>query len=212
MAELDEVFIEMGPQISWNQQIYTTINQEQTDPPDFNEKLNHMNGTRNPYKTKVEQKANKPVSGYGYVYGTPNRTDFERSRMIPSRYNKESVNGELVGPGCCDGYTSKPSGGFNNGLYCRPKYKVDIHRTKNNPQISYTHNTGPVKGNNRRGIIGTVSKNRPDTDYKGRILGAKGCNQHMLRKKIRAARERVLAQNYMGQVSGQSRHNKHASK
>ena len=65
MAELDEVFVEINPQTSWNQNMFTTLNQEMSEPFDFNQKLNHMNGTKNPYRTKIEQKAPKPVAGAG---------------------------------------------------------------------------------------------------------------------------------------------------
>lgn len=102
-------------------------------------------------------------------YGMQNMTDFNRQHIVPpnARNNEAPIQQIHVGPGLNKGYTSKPSGGFQQADtrdYVIPK-TVDELRTKDNPKVSYRGRIVSGKHISRRGIVGNVAKNNPDSFY-----------------------------------------------
>lgn len=112
----------------------------------------------------------KPETNIQYAHGTPNQTDFIRSRQVTSQKyaNVLPWTQERVGPGLGLGNTTQGSGGFNSGMSARESWlppTVDELRTKTNPKITYNLDgyegvpNYPIKN---IGSIGNVEKNRPD--------------------------------------------------
>lgn len=109
------------------------------------------------------------VPGTGLPFGNQNESDFYQSRMVAGmRMNNvfpiERVN---VGPGLNDGYTNKPSGGFQqfNELqeYAKPR-TTDEMRVANKPKLSYDKPVIPgAHYVTNPGLQAPVNKNRPDT-------------------------------------------------
>ena len=102
-------------------------------------------------------------------YGSANHTDFEHDRIIPSKimHNVTPVERVRVGPGLNQGYTSQPSGGFqqaNARDYTLPK-TVDELRTKNNPKLTYKGRVLSGKGISKPGKIGVIEKRQPDSFF-----------------------------------------------
>jgi len=100
-------------------------------------------------------------------YGMSNLSGYNRDRYIVSsnRNNETPTERIYVGPGLNQGYTSTPSGGFqqaNSRLYAMPK-TVDELRVKTNPKLSYHQRVLPGIKPVKRGKFGTLQKNRPDT-------------------------------------------------
>ena len=106
-----------------------------------------------------------------FVNGTPSQPEADRDRFYKSsfRQGEKPFQDTRVGPGLAQGFTSKPSGGFNQTNardYAMPK-TVDELRTATNPKVSYT--APVVKGKAqvlRRGVHGEMAKNRPDRHFK----------------------------------------------
>ena len=109
------------------------------------------------------------VPGTGLPFGNQNESDFYQSRMVAGmRMNNvfpvERVN---VGPGLNDGYTNKPSGGYQqfNELqeYAKPRTTDEI-RVANKPKLSYDKPVIPGSHYiTNPGLQAPVNKNRPDT-------------------------------------------------
>lgn len=107
--------------------------------------------------------------GMGLPFGNQNESDFYQSRMVAGmRMNNvfpvEKVN---VGPGLNDGYTNKPSGGYQqfNELqeYAKPRTTDEI-RAANKPKLSYDKPVIPGSHYiTNPGLQAPVNKNRPDT-------------------------------------------------
>jgi hypothetical protein len=107
--------------------------------------------------------------GMGLPFGNQNESDFYQSRMVAGMkmnnvFPVEKVN---VGPGLNDGYTNKPSGGFQqfNELqeYAKPRTTDEI-RAANKPKLSYDKPMIPgAHYITNPGLQAPVNKNRPDT-------------------------------------------------
>ena len=107
--------------------------------------------------------------GMGLPFGNQNESDFYQSRMVAGMkmnnvFPVERVN---VGPGLNDGYTNKPSGGYQqfNELqeYAKPRTTDEI-RTANKPKLSYDKPMIPgAHYITNPGLQAPVNKNRPDT-------------------------------------------------
>ena len=107
--------------------------------------------------------------GMGLPFGNQNESDFYQSRQVAGmRMNNvfpvERVN---VGPGLNDGYTNKPSGGYQqfNELqeYAKPRTTDEI-RAANKPKLSYDKPVIPGSHYiTNPGLQAPVNKNRPDT-------------------------------------------------
>ena len=112
-----------------------------------------------------------PTKGNTYVHGSPALpeelfdTRFETSKYKQGEKPKQETK---VGPGLNQGFTSQPSGGFQQSElreYVMPK-TIDELRAKTNPKVTYT--TPIIKGtapNFKRGKQAVVNKNRPDNYY-----------------------------------------------
>ena len=93
----------------------------------------------------------------------------QRDRYVPSniRNNEAPIQKVQVGPGLNQGYTAEPSGGFqqaNTRDYTLPK-NVDELRVKTNPKVVYKGRIVSGKHIDKRGVIGRVNKNNPDTYF-----------------------------------------------
>lgn len=115
----------------------------------------------------------QPTQGFSHVCGfAPNSTEFQRDRVSPftRRANDFPIEQVRVGPGLGLGYTSDGAGGYQQASsldYVMPK-NVDELRVASNPKL-VMENKGPQgpKMNmvTKRGSIGAVDKNRPDTYF-----------------------------------------------
>lgn len=107
---------------------------------------------------------------YGTPHGAPSTTTFEHDRIVGStnRSGERPFEQIRVGPGLGMGYTAEGTGGFQQAYaeeVARSGYK-DINELRpgnkqkiENDQLPYT----PAKATvSRRGVVGTVNKQRPD--------------------------------------------------
>ena len=116
----------------------------------------------------------KPQENLENVFGSPNKTDFIQSRQMPSQKiaNVLPWEQEKVAPGLGLGFGTEGVGGFNSGMMQRESWQpptVDDLRTKNNQRETFclTGHEGPAESKvTNRGKMGTMEKNRPDTDFK----------------------------------------------
>ena len=142
--------------------------------------LDSMQGAGSQWPSKVEQAPLfKPQENIQWSHGMPNESNFYQSRQNPSTKiaNVLPWEQEKVAPGLGLGYTTEGQGGFNAGTLDRDKWldrNVDQLRVVTNPKVTFglEGHEGPAiaggtTGKQREmGTIGTVEKNRPDTDYK----------------------------------------------
>jgi hypothetical protein len=106
----------------------------------------------------------------GVPYGSEIQTDFMQGRVVAptNRAGERPFEQVRVGKGLGQGFTSIPSGGFqqaNAADYARPR-GTDELRTANNPKMTYKGVAIP--GANfitKSGTIGEVRKHTPDTFY-----------------------------------------------
>lgn len=106
----------------------------------------------------------------GVPYGSEIQTDFMQERVVAptNRAGERPFEQVRVGKGLGQGFTSIPSGGFqqaNANDYARPR-GTDELRTANNPKMTYKGVAIP--GANfvtKPGTIGEVRKHNPDTFY-----------------------------------------------
>ena len=133
--------------------------------------LDAMSGSGSQNIKKIENAPLfNPETNIQYANGTPNHTDFIRSRQVTShKYaNVLPWKQERVGPGLGLGNTTDGEGGFNAGMNARDSWlppTVDELRTKTNPRITYNlhgYEGAPNYPIKNIGSIGTVEKNRPD--------------------------------------------------
>ena len=113
-----------------------------------------------------------PGENLQYAFGTPNQTDFIKSRINPSlkMANVKPFEEIKVGPGIGLGYSAEGVGGFNSGLLGRELWgekNVDQLRALNNPKpggIGLIGHEGPatsyIKNVATADSIGRVEKNR----------------------------------------------------
>tara|TARA_Y100000389_G_scaffold204224_1_gene255684 strand:- start:16898 stop:18958 length:2061 start_codon:yes stop_codon:yes gene_type:complete len=98
------------------------------------------------------------------IFGNESKTDTLKERYNPSRYHQNIPLTEPihVGPGLNQGYTSKPSGGFQqaDALQYAQRPNVDELRTKNNPKITYEGRVVNGFIGSRRGVEPNVAQNR----------------------------------------------------
>jgi hypothetical protein len=133
--------------------------------------LDAMSGSGSQNIKKIENAPLfKPETNIQYANGTPNHTDFIRSRQVTSQKyaNVLPWEQERVGPGLGLGNTTDGEGGFNAGMNARESWlppTVDELRTKTNPRITYNlhgYEGAPNYPIKNIGSIGAVEKNRPD--------------------------------------------------
>jgi hypothetical protein len=104
----------------------------------------------------------------GNVCGMQNNSDFYQGYLQTPvvRNNEFPIEQIRVGPGLNAGFTSNPSGGFQQGEtldFVRPK-TVDELRPLSKPKTTFEIPfQGPQKGTQQRGLFQNMEKNRPDT-------------------------------------------------
>ncbi len=137
--------------------------------------VEHFTGQTNFTKKKTEiPQLFDPEANITNVYGMSNLSGYQRERYIVSnkRNNEAPTEKIYVGPGLNKGYTSCPSGGFQQAEtrdYILPK-TVDELRVKTNPKLTY--NIPVIAGQHisRPGKVGVVQKNRPDSLRFGHLI------------------------------------------
>lgn len=107
--------------------------------------------------------------GMGLPFGNQNESDFLQSRQVAGMRmnNVFPIDKQRVGAGINDGYTDKPSGGYQqfNELqeYAKPR-TTDELRVANKPKLSYDMPVIPgAHYVTNPGLQAPVNKNRPDT-------------------------------------------------
>jgi len=147
--------------------------------PNANESiLDSYSGTGSQIPVKKEQAPLfAPHDSLQWAYGTPNQSEFIKSRINPSNKmaNVNPFQEENVGPGLGLGYTSQGSGGYNSGLLGRETWidkNVDELRPGNKPRASgYTlmglegAATSFVKNMATQEQMGVVEKHLPDQSF-----------------------------------------------
>ncbi len=127
-------------------------------------------GTNDNYQKKKEQGLLfEPQKNVTNVYGTSNLDGYmlDRYQVSQIRSNETPIERTYVGPGLNQGYTSTPSGGFQQADtldYIMPKTTNEL-RVKTNPKLSYYGRINSGQKIAKPGKVGTVFKNRPDTFY-----------------------------------------------
>jgi hypothetical protein len=111
----------------------------------------------------------QPQKNMANVYGAQTQDGFLLDRYYVSniRSNETPIEKVYVGPGLNQGYTSQPSGGFQQADsqdYSMPK-TVDEMRVKTKPKMSYFGRVVSGQKIAKPTKIGTVYKNRPDTFF-----------------------------------------------
>lgn len=135
--------------------------------------LDNMAGTGSQIiKKEIQAPLFQPASNMTHVNGTPNMTDFERSRQYPSKYNNVNPFQPMnVGPGINQGYSNVGTGGYNSGMEARDKWldkTVDELRTTTNPKQEYIldglqGSAGfHIKSTADVNTLGLVEKKKPD--------------------------------------------------
>lgn len=136
-----------------------------------NSLMENFTGNSYVYQEKREIKPlfnqyNKDISN---PYGMSNLHGYNKERYIKSieRRNEAPVEKLLVGPGLNKGYTTQPTGGFQQADtrdYCTPK-TVDDLRVKSNPKLTYEGRILSGQHTSVRGEIGKQCKRLPDSYY-----------------------------------------------
>ena len=127
-------------------------------------------GNSDTYRKKQEVgRFFKTEKNVGNVYGKQNLDGYMMDRYYVSniRNNETPIEQIRVGPGLNKGYTSNPSGGFQQSStrdYVLPK-TTDEMRVKTNPKVSYYNRVISGKHIDKPGKIGIVQKNLPETYY-----------------------------------------------
>jgi len=136
--------------------------------------LDSMNGSGTQFITKSEQAPLfAPEENTQYAHGTPNQTEFMRSRVNPSlrMANTKPFQEAQVAPGLGLGYTSQGADGFNSGMMDRKAWMpktVDELRVVTDPKVSYNllGYEGPANSHIKaRGEQGVQEKHRPETSF-----------------------------------------------
>ena len=136
------------------------------------QRLQQFTGRGVEIQRKTEQPCMfEPTSGFGYVCGMPSVTDFFQERTQPgkNRNNDFPIEQVRVGRGLGQGFTSDPSGGYQQSDtldYVKPK-NVDELRVATKPRMTYElPPQGPAGSQINQSAdqtqIGEFSKNRPD--------------------------------------------------
>ena len=129
----------------------------------------YQTGTNNimPEKTQVGPLFQPWESRTDQVNGFYDASDRDTSRFIPSitQDGVKPFQPVHVGPGLNKGYTSEPSGGFQD-FYEAPEETVDDLRTLDNPKLTFAGRILPAKATvTNRGVESQVAKNRPETAW-----------------------------------------------
>lgn len=156
-----------------NMQPYFRGTVKQSLDPFVNEsRLERMTGRGDLYQHKKEVESFfEPTAGFANVCGMADNGDFYLDRVTSTKARNNDLPFEQirVGKGLGMGFTADPAGGFqqaNTLDFARPK-NVDELRVATKPRLVYEL---PVQGPKKavvteRGLIGEVSKNRPEKTF-----------------------------------------------
>jgi len=119
-------------------------------------------------KTEVENFSDRKPN-MSYTHGAPNTLEAQRSRYVDSTFqtNQLPFKQVRVGRGLNQGYTSKPSGGFQQANTREfANYKtVDELRVKSNPKLTYEGRVVNGQKGSTRGYQAKVKKNKVNAFY-----------------------------------------------
>jgi hypothetical protein len=127
-----------------------------------------FSGADKVYKEKCEIPVMfTPTSNLTNPYGSQSLDSEQYDRYVVGniRTNESPIEKTYVGPGLNKGYTSNPSGGFDQPDkrdYLLPKTTNEL-RVKSNPKLTFNGKIISGKKISRTGKIGVVEKNRPDS-------------------------------------------------
>ena len=131
--------------------------------------LEHHTGMGNYNVKKEARPLFEPSKDTATKYGNSAVNEDIRGRINPSIYRQNELPFEQikVGPGINQGFSAKPSGGYNQDVreYVLPK-TIDDLRPLTRQQVSYKGRVVAGKAINTKGeMIGKVEKYRPETFY-----------------------------------------------
>jgi len=114
-----------------------------------------------------------PEENVQWANGSPNQTDFYRSRINPGQKisNVKPFEEERVAPGLNQGFTTQGSGGFNSGMEAQSTWldkTVDELRVASKPKVSFKLDSheGPAQMLVKNlGLQAPVEKKLPDRFY-----------------------------------------------
>jgi hypothetical protein len=138
--------------------------------------LDNSQGSGTYHTRKTEQAPLfNPGDNVQWAHGTPNQTDFIRSRINPSMRMSNTLPDGMeqvrVAPGLNRGYGTEGNNGFNSGMVARDVWQpptVDELRVASNPKLTYnlSGHEGPAQSKIlKRTVMAPMEKRRPDTDY-----------------------------------------------
>jgi len=131
--------------------------------------LETFSGNIDNYQKKQEiEPLFKPQNNLGNVYGMQNLDNqHDRYYVSDKRNNVSAIEQIRVGPGLNQGFTSEPSGGFQQASaleYALPKTTDEI-RVKTNPKVSYEGRIISGQHIAKPGKVGAMQKKLPDRSY-----------------------------------------------
>jgi hypothetical protein len=112
----------------------------------------------------------EPTANMSHVRGAPNTSDFSKARIVQSiaQRNYFPIDQQRVAPGLNAGYATEGDGGVQQMStldFARPR-NIDELRAANNPKTVYEQPiAAPPRFGEKRGELGAVEKNRPDTSF-----------------------------------------------
>ena len=133
-------------------------------------KLENFTGAIDNYQEKKEiSPLFKPQCNISNPYGSQSLSGFQNDRYVVgnNRANVTPIEKVYVGPGLNQGYTSAPTGGFQQSDtrdYALPK-TTNESRVKTNPKVSYHGRIIPGEKINKPGKMGEIQKNLPNRFY-----------------------------------------------
>jgi hypothetical protein len=136
-----------------------------------------------------------PEENVQWANGSPNQTDFYRSRVNPGLKNSnvKPFEEQRVGPGLNQGFSTDGSGGFNSGMEARNTWldkTVDQLRVDSKPKVSFelSNHQGPAQTLVKNlGIQPAVEKQLPDRYFANspdRYLTTVGAEQRPTQRSI----------------------------
>lgn len=141
---------------------------------DSDSRLDNMVGSASTAIHKTSQPPLfKPQNNLQWANGTPNNTEFIRSRMNTSnkKHNEIAWVSENIGPGLTKKYDADGTHGFNSSLMSREQWQpktVDDLRAINNPKQTFLlddHKPHPHSAIQTLAGHSKVNKNKPDTFF-----------------------------------------------